>query len=364
MHKKICFGCGAILQNTDQKQVGYTPKKIDDTTENCLCQRCFRLTNYHELTNSGLCKDEFLNILNQIGDGNNLIIYIIDLFDFNGSIIPGFMRHINNNDTIVIANKRDILPKNINDNKLINWLQFQLKQYGIKPLEILLTSSKSDYNLDILLQIIRHYSKRRNVYFVGVTNVGKSSLLNKLILKNEITKNKITTSEFPGTTLGLIPIEIEPGLVVYDTPGVINESQFANILPKDYLVDLISKKSVKPITYQLTSKQTVFLDGLGRIDYVFGEKTSFVFYMPPALNLHRTKTVNAQDIFNRQTVLKYYLPEYTNMESMKKQTIKLKNEKTDIVFSGLGFITINQTNCQIDVYVPKEISVYTRKAII
>ena len=42
---KRCIGCGAVLQNTNKTINGYTPK-----IENKYCMRCFRLTNYNDLT--------------------------------------------------------------------------------------------------------------------------------------------------------------------------------------------------------------------------------------------------------------------------------------------------------------------------
>ncbi|WP_249026574.1 GTPase [Thomasclavelia cocleata] len=56
-------------------------------------------------------------------------------------------------------------------------------------------------------------------YIVGVTNVGKSSLINAL-LKHYGTGDDtlITTSEFPGTTLDLIEIPLDNQSYLYDSP--------------------------------------------------------------------------------------------------------------------------------------------------
>ena len=49
---------------------------------------------------------------------------------------------------------------------------------------------------------IEHYRKGRDVYVVGVTNVGKSTLINAIIQEITGDQNVITTSRFPGTTFG------------------------------------------------------------------------------------------------------------------------------------------------------------------
>lgn len=363
MVKEIkCYGCGAIIQNDDIKKVGYVPKnkKLD---ENVLCQRCFKLNNYHQLLESPLTDDDFIKILDSIGDTDSLVVYVIDLFDFNGSLVPGLMRHLNYNDLLVVANKRDILPKAINDNKIINWLQHQLKQQGIKPKEIILTSTIKNYNFDALINAIEYYRHHRDVYIVGTTNVGKSSVINKL-LKNYSDENRfITTSEYPGTTLNLIAIPLDEKTNLYDTPGIINKHQIAHILPGELLKDFLPQSELRPITYQLDKNQTIYLGALARIDFL-SPRNNVTFYVPKALTLHRTKTESADQLYNRRKTLKYHLNQIKSIDDLVYQEFTIGPEKTDIVISGLGFFAINQTKVSIRVYTPKGIGVFTRKALI
>ena len=75
---------------------------------------------------------------------------MVDLFDYNGSIIKGLTRHLNGNDILVVGNKRDILPKSVKDIKIEHWLRRQLKESGIKPVDVILSSALKNYNLDLL----------------------------------------------------------------------------------------------------------------------------------------------------------------------------------------------------------------------
>lgn len=134
-----CFGCGAIIQSEDENKIGFVPKKALNN-DKVLCKRCFRLKNYHELQKTNLTSDDFLNILQEIGNHDCLVVYLIDLFDYNGSLINGLPRHLNNNDILVVGNKRDILPKSLKDIKIIHWLRRQLKETGIKPVDVILSS--------------------------------------------------------------------------------------------------------------------------------------------------------------------------------------------------------------------------------
>ena len=181
MTKEIrCFGCGAIIQSEDEKKIGFVPKNALEK-DVILCKRCFRLKNYHELQKTDLTSDDFLKILQEIGNHDCLVVYLVDLFDYNGSLINGLSRHLNNNDILVLGNKRDILPKSLKDRKIEHWLRRQLKESGIKPIDVILSSGTKNYNLDLLIDKINEYRHGRDVYIVGVTNVGKSSLINSLL---------------------------------------------------------------------------------------------------------------------------------------------------------------------------------------
>ena len=317
MEELRCYGCGAIIQSEDEKKIGFVPKNALDRSQ-VLCKRCFRLKNYHQLQATNLSDDDFLEILNKIGEKDCLVVYLVDLFDFNGSLIQGLVRHINYNDVIVVGNKRDILPRSIKDTKIIHWLRRQLKLEGIKPIDVLLTSGKKNYHLDELMQMIDQYRKGRDVYVVGVTNVGKSSLINSLLKAySDVQDNLITTSEFPGTTLDLIEI-----------------------------------------------KQTLYFGGLARLDFLNGSKTSMTCYFHRRLQIHRTKLENADALYNRHKTLKPEVEELKDIQSFKTYQFRLPENKVDVVISGLGFVTIHCPNALIEVKAPEQVGVFIREALI
>jgi len=360
-----CYGCGAIIQNENEKHIGYVPKSAMNN-KNILCRRCFQLKNYHRLQETEMTKDDFLEILQTIGEKNCLIVYMIDLFDYNGSLIQGFMRHIAYNDVLVLANKRDILPKSVKERKLEHWVRRQLKEEGIKPLDVIITSGKKNMNLDIIYDKIQEYRQNRDVYVVGVTNVGKSTFINALLKHYAHVEDQylITVSEFPGTTLNLIEIPLDETSTLYDTPGILNESQMTHILPIQDIKKVIPQSELRPTVYQLQAAQSLYFGGLGRIDYVQGEQASFIAYFSRNLKIHRTKTVNADGLYNRHQTLQYEIPHIHTINDMKTYDFTLPKGKCDIVISGLGFITISSQGGKVQVKVPPQISVLIREAII
>lgn len=360
-----CFGCGAIIQNENEKHIGYVPKSAMNN-EFILCQRCFQLKNYHKLQETSLTKDDFLKILQDIGEKDCLVVYIVDLFDFNGSLIQGLMRHISYNDVLVLANKRDLLPKSVKDRKLEHWVRRHLKEEGMKVLDVIITSGKKNLNLDTIYDAIQKYRHGRDVYVVGVTNVGKSTFINALLkhyaqLNDE---NLITVSEFPGTTLNLIEIPLDNHSTLYDTPGIINDSQMTHMISLKDIKKVIPQSELRPMVFQLQSQQTLYISGLARIDYIRGNQASFVAYFSKNLKIHRTKTIKADDLYNRHKTLQYEIEGIESIQQMKTYSLKIPQGKCDIVISGLGFITITSQGGYVDVKVPPKISVFIRESLI
>ena len=365
MSEKIrCFGCGAIIQSEDEKKIGFIPKNALNN-EKVLCKRCFRLKNYHELQKTNLTSDDFLNILQKIGDQNCLVVYLIDLFDYNGSLINGLPRHLNNNDILVVGNKRDILPKSLKDIKIEHWLRRQLKEIGIKPVDVILSSGVKNYNLDLLIDKIDEYRHGRDVYIVGVTNVGKSSLINALLKHyGSGDDNLITTSEFPGTTLDLIEIPLDDQSYLYDSPGIINSHQMAHLVKDEDLKVIIPKSELRPINFQLNDQQSLYFGGLARMDFISGKHSSFTCYFPKLLKIHRTKLEKSDSLYNRHLTLKPEIETVKDIKEMKVYDFKLPQHKVDLVISGLGFISVNFPNAKVKIHVPKGIGVFIREALI
>ncbi len=362
----ICIGCGTKIQTDDPKQPGYTPESAL-SRDPVICQRCFRLKHYNEVVDVEMDDDEFLQILNEIGESDSLVVKIVDIFDFNGSWLHGVQRFIGNNECLLVGNKVDLLPKSTNKNRVKNWLEHEAKNLGLRPVDVVLVSAEKGYHIDEAMRMIEYYRKGKNVYVIGCTNVGKSTFINRIIKEVTGEQDIITTSFFPGTTLNRIEIPLDDGQAIYDTPGIINHHQMAHYVSKKDLKVITPRKEIKPKVYQLNEKQTLFFGGLARLDYLKGERRSFVCYLSNDLRIHRTKLEKADDLYERQKGAllappdKSYLDEFPPLVG---QEFSIKEGKTDIVFSGLGWVTVTEPDVVVRAYVPKGVHVYLRKALI
>lgn len=364
--KIICIGCGATIQTEDPSKLGYAPKSSLDKEE-VICRRCFRLKHYNEVQDVELTDDDFLKILNGIGESKGLIVKIVDIFDFNGSWLPGIHRFTGGNDVLLVGNKVDLLPKSVNHNRMKNWLQHQAKELGLKPVDVALISAEKGIHIKEVMSLIDQYRNGQDVYVIGCTNVGKSTFINRIIKEVTGEKDIITTSHFPGTTLDMIEIPLDDGQAIFDTPGIINHHQMAHFVNKKDLKVITPKKEIKPKVYQLNEQQTLFFGGLARFDFIKGERSSFVCYLSNELYIHRTKLEKADDLYETHVGEMLSPPrkdELGNFPELVRQEFSIREGKKDIVFSGLGWVMIPEGGVVVAAYVPKGVKVFVRDSLI
>ncbi|GAM13324.1 ribosome biogenesis GTPase YqeH [Mesobacillus selenatarsenatis] len=361
-----CTGCGVKIQTENPEELGYAPASSLEK-EVVVCQRCFRLKNYNEIQDVSLTDDDFLKILNELSSKDALIVKIVDIFDFNGSWLPGIQRFAGKNPVLLIGNKADLVPKSVKQRKLIDWMKKESRELGLNPIDVSLVSAAKGYNIREAAAAIDEYRNGKDVYIVGCTNVGKSTFINRIIKEVTGEGDVITTSHFPGTTLDMIEIPLEDGKAIVDTPGIINHHQMAHYVDKRDLKFITPKKEIKPKVYQLNEEQTLFFGGLARFDYISGGRRSFSCYVPNEINIHRTKLEKADELYENHAGELLTPPRREQMDEfpeLVRHEFTIKEAKTDVVFSGLGWITVNDAGAKIAAHVPKGVHVMLRRSLI
>jgi hypothetical protein len=372
MEELFCSGCGALIQSADKTKPGYIEETVlrDHNPKDLVCQRCFRIRHYSDVITTCLSNDDYLNVINRISHENALIVKIIDIFDFTGSFVPAIKRLTGNKDVILVGNKMDLLPKNVKQEKILSWLKMMLANEGFTVLDSILISAKYGDNFEDLMSMIYKYKGDRNVYLVGSTNVGKSRIINQILRRYMGAESDVVTvSSNPGTTIGLIGFPLNDGTKIYDTPGVINKHQYTHYLTRPSYKLTVPKKEIKPLIFQLSEGQTLFFGGLARIDIINGEtgdRINVVTYFANTLNVHRTKTDRADELYATK-LYSLLTPPFNPDEAVPKwvsHDFKIRdNLKYDIVFSGLGFVTMRGP-FNIRAFAPFVVGVFVRPAII
>jgi len=366
LEQHICQGCGSVIQTEHPNEAGYAPVSALEK-DVILCKRCFRLKHYNEIQDVAITDADFLKMVSSIRDRNGLIVHIIDVFDVDGTLLSNLPRITGDNPIILVGNKLDLLPKSTNENKLKQWLRHEASQLGIKIKDVVLISSVKGKGIDELKQKIEAHRSGKDVFIVGVTNVGKSTFINRLIKESTGEEDAITTSYFPGTTLGFIEIPLDEDSFLVDTPGIVNKQQMAHYVSEKELKMITPKKEIKARVYQLQEQQTLYIGGLVRLDFIKGEKQSFVCYFSNDLTIHRTKLENADELYRKhagELLSPPYKEQLEDFPPLTAHSFKIEKGKVDIVFPGLGWISVQGEGATVAAHSPKGVSVTTRKSFL
>lgn len=334
MNEKKCLGCGVVLQDENVLLEGYTVNLDND-----LCQRCFRLKNYGEYQATTKTNEEYKEILETVGKTKDLVIYVTDLLNIEQDLFD--IRKFLPNKILLVLNKRDVIPRSVKDEKIISYFK---EKYDFFE-DIVVVSSEKNTNMDLLLRRIKYFQVTKNVYVCGHTNAGKSSLINRIIKNYSESKQELTISPLPSTTLNLVNIEINDYLTIIDTPGLIDEEAITNYVSDDSLKKILPKKEIKPKTYQLKVGQSLIIGDLVRLDYIEGERNSFTLYMSNDIKVKRITSFRHDDLKN-----------------MAKRTYQLPFNQ-DIVVKGLGFIKIVNRGV-VDIYINQRVGTFMRDNLI
>lgn len=326
-----CKGCGVILQDEDKASIGYTVN-----LKNNLCERCFRIRNYNEYKIVIKDNEDFIDILKNINKTDDLVVLVVDLFNINKNI-EEISNYLNNNILLVLT-KRDILPKSCYDKKLIEYFD----NYNLNIVDTVIISSIKNYNFDELYNKINKYKNSNKVYVVGFTNSGKSTMINKILYNYSENNTVITTSNLPSTTIDSIEVVVNDNLTLIDTPGLLDNGDIIEYIDSNTLKKIIPNKELKPITYQIKDKQSIFIEDLVRID--IEDKNSLTIYMSNNLEINRVY----KDTYKLKELKKYEL---------------LVEDDNDIVIQGLGFIKLTN-KCNITIYTKEGVRVFVRKNLI
>jgi len=384
-----CGGCGAKLQCSGESIPGYIPSQLlaGKTTEELrttLCQRCYIIKEYNIALKVSVSPEDYPKTIEHIKDKDALILLVVDLLDFPGSVWPNILDILGTNKKIIlVGNKVDLIvpdqSKYIHNITQIIKAEFMKKCFSEtegkifpKLISALCVSAKTGFNMETLIDKVFRYWRWNNesmpgdIYIIGCTNVGKSSIFNTL-LESDLCKiraidlvGKAMTSPVPGTTLNLLkfpvtrpephfindrvvrlghqksafnlleleridnlkkyrnvmfatpsnfdithtlknslkerqpqsgyftdtevtkdkpdlPAALDPqnqlfsyGKWCFDSPGTVSDDQIINLLTAEEISKTLASSPIRPRTMLLRVGHSLFMGGLGRLDYVEG----------------------------------------------------------------------------------------------
>ena len=375
MISKKCTGCGMELQFEDEKKEGYVPEEKFITEGDLLCQRCFKIKNYGKNSvNNFKSEDYSKEVLNSVKK-SDIILPIFDIIDFEGSFTEEILDYLRDYRSIVLVNKTDLLPGFVHPTEIADWIKDRLAEEDIVPENIAFISAKSKYGINGVIRKIKSIfpDKKVKAVVLGVSNVGKSSVINLLL-----GKNKITTSKYSGTTLKSINNKIpDTDITITDTPGLIpKEKRLSDMISVETGLKLVPSGEISRKTFKLEEGQVFMFDAFCRFKVKENKaknndtaeekkyKPIFSVYSSKNVKFHVTKEERVEellegdffDVLKGEEKKKYFENKFVTFET----TVE---ENEDLVISGLGWINVKRGPLTIELTVPEGVKVIVRPSI-
>ena len=362
MNKKgelYCYGCGVKLQFNRPNREGYITQSAFEHSIRPLCLRCYNIKYHNRVSDVERVSDDYSKLFNNIIASKCLVVYVIDIFNFDLKTVKEMLSKLNNK-VLFVINKVDILPQSVKKEKVIEWIKNLFPNRQIK--KYIATSAQNNFNIDELREEIEKYRDGKSVYFIGSTNAGKSSIVNSFLKNYENNTGKfITTSCYANTTLQIVEIPLDRDSYIFDTPGFIEIGNISHAIESKIMNDILPKKEIKPHVYQITSAQSLYIGGLLRIDVQPQNKGSIIIYGSNKIKIHRSKKEKSSSIFNNLINNKQIYPisnKYLDINDFDVYELSITKDKIDLSCPGYCFVTLrNFNNTTIKVYVPKNVNV-------
>lgn len=350
-----CRGCGAELQYTDPKKPGYIPKEILENEPDPLCQRCYRIIHYGKLT-VPVQEEIFLHQIDKVIKNFEKVLYVIDITDFEGTYRSEIMEKLQGKDVYFAITKFDLLPRSLSSIEAQEWLKKRLNTTSEK---IFLTSSKNGFGLKKLEKFFK--DSKKDILIVGVTNVGKSSLL------SAFTKDHPTISPFPGTTLGIIKRKVF-NTYIYDTPGILTNDRVIDLLSPECQAKILKTNNLTRKTFKIDQSRAILVSAFCKIEVEFDgdKKPIFQIFAPEKVTFHETKSERADQLIHQRAGDLLQPPcKKTDMSKYNFKTERiLVDQKQEISINGLCFINIKRGPFVAKITVPENINVTLRDRLL
>ncbi len=368
-----CYACGAILQSDDPSSPGY----IDEKTLNnaplgapLFCETCWRSTRYNLSPKTATASPDFLLMLKDAQASDSLIVYVVDLFSFETSFIQEANELLQGLKILVLANKRDLLPKNADDDSLKSYVahRFRKERLAVSSLDVELVSLQFASDVKAIAKRIEKERKGHDVYIIGASSSGKSVFANAFLRTYRNPSNRsIATITYPGTSLRVLTVPLDSSSSLYDTPGTSVENSMVTHVDALTSFSLLPKEEIKPRSFSLSPGEGLFFGNyLARIDLLSGPKSQIKAYAAKTVHISKSKANLAEQAV-RKLMMQLGKTNERNLPFTASDAdafdLKVDEEtERDIGIEGLGWISFKGEGQTFRIYVRKGVALYTSRA--
>ncbi|CAJ1327962.1 unnamed protein product [Effrenium voratum] len=385
-------------------------KKAQNEARKPVCMRCWGLWQYNDCddvlrpayggagsqqaASDELTAEAFEDLLNNtLAPVQEACIFaVVDVFDFGPSfkLLQYLADQVSKKPKIrvrIIANKIDLLPKDINRPRLRGWVAREAQLAGlsrVKIMDVFPMSCHSGEGIRPVSKLLEQNNTFEEHYVVGAANAGKSSFLNRLTLRKRRGIGRVTAEDqsgfvvsvLPGTTLRPITMKFDQGNTkVIDMPGLLVPGSMAERLTLEDLKEIIpQKKEAVRLTFHMDEGRSLLLGALARLDFVQGRPFQFTVCVSEKVKIHRTRIDKAARICQEWAGEELTPPlsskRFSQLLPFQPQRFELTGNGwdeacMDIVFPGLGWVAITGCgDCVVEAHAPEGVEVMSREPLL
>jgi ribosome biogenesis GTPase YqeH len=314
-----------------------------------------------------MTREDYRKEVQMTSQNSDIALAVFDIIDFEGSFDDEILDVLREMDSIVIINKVDLIPGGKHASEVAFWVKERLAEEGIVPLDIAIVSAKNTYGINGIIRKLNHfYPKGAKAMVLGTTNVGKSSIINRLL-----GEKKVTFSKYPATTLkstkNMIP---NTRITLIDTPGLIPQGRISDLVCEECHLKIVPSKEISRKTFKLKAEKIILIGGMVKLRVLTDSEIKPIFSIFASKNVtfHDTKEERVEDLLREHTGTlitppcdkckdKFYsLPTKTEVFTI--------DTSEELVFKGLGWISVKRGPLKVEVTLPEESELIVRDAFI
>ena len=362
-----CFHCGAILQTKASKEPGYI---LESTIANnkpdalLYCNRCYskiKALNYSELDLN--IDDDIKKILKDALATDALLVWVVDLFGFNGILNPTVAKIAKKLNVVVLGTKRDLFPRVVKNDLLIKFIENSFMENGINPIAIHLFGHESDINPTDLLNKLNELRKGHDIYMVGSSACGKTTIINKILTVFE-NKSKwaIKQEVYPDTKAKVLEIPLSNSSFLYELPGFALSTSCVSKVEKEVAKTLTPRKEVKVTLRTIAKGDTIMVGNLVQFSEFKGKPTNIRLYAAEGVEVRKVKTAaigEAEEENARKRNIRPYSENFSEFSDYDVFEYTMENDGKchDISVQGLGWFTFIARGQVFRISLPKGVAI-------
>ena len=357
-----CHGCGAILQSDNKKLPGFISKSVVENGAPKIpyCNSCYE--KMLSLNTSQLPQEvdkATLKILKDAVATDALIIWVVDLFSFNGTLNPDVVKKVKKLNVVVFGTHRDLFPSIATEESLVRYIDERFSDIGITPIYIQLTGNEASLDTNAIMKKIHELRKGHDVYMIGNNNSGKTTFINKFLKNYENkTKWRIRTETYPDTDAEVLEIPLSNSSFLYELPDLSNATSVFSKVEKDVQKIIVPSKEVVMTRKFIGEGSAICVGNLATLYVLKGHRTSIRVFTAERVE---TKVVSNErvDMFNEENRKKRLLrpvsDRFVSFEDFDLFEYDIENDdlRHDIAIEGLCWFSFRGKGQTVRISLPK-----------